>query len=226
MAGMHRPHLGAQQLHAKHVRLLPLDVGGAHIDHARIAEARRHRGGRHAMLAGAGFGDDALLAHALGEQDLAETVVDLVRAGVVQVLALEIDLGAAPEALCRGNVAKMPGQAFGEIELGRPPGIEGRQRRELRLERRIVLGVVPVLLEVEDQRHQRLGNETAAENAEHALLIRAGTEGIWHRRLVHCRSPGFVSASGCAVLARCPHGRKKFCDQPDILDARSTFNAG
>ena len=47
------------------------------------------------MLAGAGLGDDALLAHAPREQDLAEHIVDLVRAGVVQLLALEIDLGAA-----------------------------------------------------------------------------------------------------------------------------------
>ena len=59
------------------------------------------------MLAGAGLGDDARLAHALGQQDLAEAVVDLVRARVVQVLALEIDLRAA----------EVPGEAFGEVEL-------------------------------------------------------------------------------------------------------------
>ncbi len=47
------------------------------------------------MLAGAGLGDDAGLAHALGKQDLADAVVDLVRAGVVQLFALEIDLRAA-----------------------------------------------------------------------------------------------------------------------------------
>jgi hypothetical protein len=43
------------------------------------------------VLAGAGLGDDARLAHALGEQRLAERVVDLVRAGVVEVLALEVE---------------------------------------------------------------------------------------------------------------------------------------
>ena len=47
------------------------------------------------MLTRAGFGDDALLSHALGEQSLAEAVVDLVRAGVQQVFALQIDLRAA-----------------------------------------------------------------------------------------------------------------------------------
>jgi hypothetical protein len=91
----HRHHLGAQQLHAEHVGRLPLDIARAHEDGAGQAEARRHGGGGHAMLAGAGFRDDPRLAHALGEQDLADAVVDLVRAGVVQLVALEIDLRAA-----------------------------------------------------------------------------------------------------------------------------------
>jgi hypothetical protein len=47
------------------------------------------------MLAGTGFRDDAGLAHAPRQQRLADGVVDLVRAGVVQVLALEQDLRAA-----------------------------------------------------------------------------------------------------------------------------------
>jgi hypothetical protein len=47
------------------------------------------------VLAGAGLGDDARLAHAPRQQGLADGVVDLVRAGVVEVLALEVDLRAA-----------------------------------------------------------------------------------------------------------------------------------
>jgi hypothetical protein len=67
--------------------------------------------GGHAVLAGAGLGDDPGLAHPLGQQDLAHAVVDLVRAGVVQLLALQIDLRAA----------EVLGQARGEIErAGRP----------------------------------------------------------------------------------------------------------
>ncbi len=46
------------------------------------------------MLAGARLGDDALLAHAQGQQTLADGVVDLVGAGVQQVFALEVDLTA------------------------------------------------------------------------------------------------------------------------------------
>ena len=110
-AGMHRHDLGAQQLHAEDVGLLPLDVGRAHIDDAGQVEERAGRGGGDAVLAGAGLGDDAALAHAPRQQDLAEHVVDLVRAGVVELLALEVDLGAA----------EMAGQPLGEIKgLGRP----------------------------------------------------------------------------------------------------------
>jgi hypothetical protein len=58
----------------------------AHVHHAFHAEHRRHRRGGDAVLAGAGLGDDALLAHPLGEQHLADGVVDLVRAGVQQDL--------------------------------------------------------------------------------------------------------------------------------------------
>ena len=79
------------------VRRLPLDVGGAHVDLARQAVRGAHRRDRDAVLAGAGLGDDARLAHAAGEQDLTEAVVDLVRAGVVELFALEIDLCAPPQ---------------------------------------------------------------------------------------------------------------------------------
>ena len=47
------------------------------------------------VLAGAGLGDDAALAHAAGQQRLPEAVIDLVRTRVQQVLALEVDLGTA-----------------------------------------------------------------------------------------------------------------------------------
>ena len=65
------------------------------------------------MLAGAGLGDDPGLAHAAGEQDLAHDVVDLVSAGVVELVALEVDLGAA----------EMVGQPLGEIERRGSPDI-------------------------------------------------------------------------------------------------------
>ena len=118
------------------------------------------------MLAGAGLGDDALLAHAARDHDLAEHVVDLVRAGVVQLLALEIDFRAA----------EMLGQAFGEIKRRRPADIVLEIAVHLRLERRIGLGVGIGLFQIEDQRHQRFGDKASAENAEMPALVGAGAE--------------------------------------------------
>lgn len=48
------------------------------------------------MLAGSGFCNDALLAHAQAEQRLAQRVVDLVCPRVVQILALQVDLRPSP----------------------------------------------------------------------------------------------------------------------------------
>ena len=79
----------------KTLRLWRRDVFRAHVDVALKPKQRGGGGGGDAVLAGAGLGDDALLAHALGEQRLADGVVDLVRAGVIEVFALEIDLRAA-----------------------------------------------------------------------------------------------------------------------------------
>ena len=142
---------------------MPLDVGGAHEDDAGQIEFGAHGGGGDAVLAGAGLGDDAGLAHALGQQDLAERVVDLVRAGVVELFALQIDLGAA----------ELLGQALREIERRRAAGIVGAQIRHLGDEGRIVLGGEIGGLEVADQRHQGFGDVAAAENAEAAVLVGA-----------------------------------------------------
>jgi len=57
----------------------------------RAANRRR----RYAVHARTCLGDDALLAHALGEQGLTNGIVDLVRAGVVQVFSLQVYLRTA-----------------------------------------------------------------------------------------------------------------------------------
>ena len=90
-AAADRPDLGPQELHAEDVGPLPADVFLAHVDDAFQAEAGAGRGGGHAVLAGAGLGDHAPLAHAARQQGLAERVVDLVGAGMVQVFAFQID---------------------------------------------------------------------------------------------------------------------------------------
>ena len=93
----------AEQLHAADVRRLALHVDRAHVHRARQPEARAGRGAGHAVLAGAGLRDDALRAEALREQRLAEGVVDLVRAGVREILALEPHLRAPARREPRGE---------------------------------------------------------------------------------------------------------------------------
>src|SRR6185369_3366466 len=106
--------------------------------------------------------------HPARDHDLAEHIVDLVRAGVIQLLALEIDLCAA----------EMLGQSLGEIERRRPADIGFEIAVHLRLERRIGLGVGIGLFEIEDQRHQRFRDEAAAEDAEMSALVGTAAEGI------------------------------------------------
>jgi hypothetical protein len=87
-ARVDRRHVRAEQVHALHVRALAAHVLGPHVDDALEPHQRARRGRRHAVLAGAGLRDDPGLAHPPREQRLAERVVDLVGAGVEQVLAL------------------------------------------------------------------------------------------------------------------------------------------
>ena len=74
---LHRHDLGAEQLHAPHVERLALDVDRAHVDRAVEPEQRGGGRGRDAVLAGAGLGDHALLAHAPREQAWPSTLLIL-----------------------------------------------------------------------------------------------------------------------------------------------------
>ena len=176
-AGFDRHYLGAEHVHAKDVLLLPLDVDGTHIDDAFEAEARAQGRGRDAVHAGAGLGDHAFLSHAPRQKDLAEHVVDLVRAGVVELLALEIDFGAAARR-AGGRLSTMRCEPLGEVKRRRAADIVREVAVHLLLECRIGLRLRIGVFEIEDERHQRLGDEAAAIDAEMAVLIRPGAEGV------------------------------------------------
>ena len=134
LPGAHGTDLGPEQLHAKDVELLALGVDLAHVHDAVHAEQRRRRGRRHAVLAGAGLGDEAALAHAPGQQRLADHVVELVRAGVGEVLALEQhpDPEALRQAVAFGDRRGPPAVVAQDgVELGVEGGIGpgGAERR-------------------------------------------------------------------------------------------------
>src|SRR5699024_869118 len=137
---------------------LPLGVDPAHVDRALQTHERGCGSRGHAVLSGAGLGDDAPLAHPAGEQRLGQDVVDLVAARVVQVLSLEDHPGAAGvlgEARHLGDDARAAG--VGPVQPGELVG-------ELRVRARLASCLVQ-LLEGGDQ---RLGHEAPAEGAETA----------------------------------------------------------
>ena len=157
---------------------MPLDVGCTHIDDAGIAKTGTDRCGGDAVLTGPGLGNDPRLAHAAGEQDLADAVIDLVRAGMVQLVALEIDLGPA----------EMLGQPFREIERAGPSHIVGHVAAHLGMEGRIVLGVLIGLTKVKHEGHEGLGHIAATIVAKAAIGV--GIGGVVIRRLsVHADLP-------------------------------------
>ena len=135
------------------------------------------------MLAGAGLGDDPLLAHPHRQQSLTERVVDLVGAGVAQILPLEPDLGPAG----------VFGEPLGEEERERAADEGGKELIKLGLEERIGPGLVVGGLELVERGRERLGDVAATEPAETAMGIgnlrdatgreRRGERGRHRRRL-------------------------------------------
>ncbi len=154
--------LGAEQVHAEDVERLALHVDLPHVHLAVEAEQRGGGGGGDAVLARARLGDDALLAHAHGEERLAEHVVDLVRAGVAEVLALQVDPGAP-------RVTRQP---LGEVQRRRPAGIARQELGEAAAKARVAPGRAEGALELDERAHERLGDEAAPEAAEVAAGVR------------------------------------------------------
>ncbi len=97
---------------------------------------------------------------------------------MVQLFAFEVDLGAA----------QLLGQPLGEIERRRAADIVGGEVLDLSLELRVDLRGAIGFLEIEDQRHQRFGDETAAIEPKATLLVGAVAKGIGPGR-GHCRTP-------------------------------------
>ena len=146
-------HLGAEQAHPLDVGPLAAHVLLAHVDDALEAEARADGRGRDAVLARARLGDDPPLAEPPREHGLAERVVELVRAGVEEILALEVDALARREALR-------------ERERCRPARVRRQQMVELGAERIVGERLAPAALQLVERRDQRLGDVPPAVVAE------------------------------------------------------------
>ena len=126
---------------------------------------------RDAVLTRAGLGDDVLFAHTAREQDLAERVIDFVRAGVKQVLALQKNL-RAPEVLS---------EPLGEIQRGRAAGEIAQQIVELALESQIGFGAFVFGGKIVEGRHESLRHEHSAVGTEMAARIRELWSDVSHK---------------------------------------------
>ena len=151
-----RHYRRAKQLHAIDVLHLALDVLRAHVHHAFHAVARRDGRRGDAVHAGARLGNHARLAHAARKQCLADGVVDLVRAGVVQVFALDVDLRAAAALRQPPSV----------VDRARPPHIVLELVVKLGLERGIGARALIGIAQLVERVRQRFGDEHAAVGAE------------------------------------------------------------
>ena len=168
-AGLDSVHLGAEDAHAHDVHGLALDVLGTHEDRALEPEAGRRGSRRHAVLAGACFGDEGGLAHLFGEQGLAEAVVHLVGAGMEQVLALE------PEA-----EAELLREVGAEGQRGGTAGVVRQQLAQLVLEILRGQNVPHGGLHLDERGHEQLGHEAAAVFSKVAVFhrfVRGGLRG-------------------------------------------------
>ena len=187
------------------------------------------------MLPRTGFRDDAGFAHAHGQQNLTHHIIDFMRAGMVELIPLQIDLGAT----------QMLGEPLGKIKRAGATDIMGQIAAHLFLKRRIDLGLVIGLFQRQDERHQGFRHKAPAENTKVTGLVRTVAERIG-RRCVHFKillqtgplngsSPnrrhkaankGLIFLTGRRFNARghvyspSPCHRKRFGDIPGIQTAR------
>ena len=75
-------NFGAKQFHAENIQFLPTHVFHAHIDNAFEAEQGANGSSGNSVLSRTSFRNHAVLAHALDEKRLSQTVIDFVRAGM------------------------------------------------------------------------------------------------------------------------------------------------
>ncbi|KAJ8138813.1 hypothetical protein OY671_007974, partial [Metschnikowia pulcherrima] len=129
-------------------------------------------------------------------------VVDVVGAGVVQLVALEPDLRAA----------QFFGQPGREIEGARAADIVFEQVVELGSECGVGLGPAVFSFEIEDQRHQRFGNIAPAESAEMAAIVGSAAKAVGGGPCRFCAHAPRLAEAARLVQIRVPRASWPFVD--------------
>ena len=161
LADGYRHYRGAEAFHAENIQCLTLHVHLAHVDDTLEAEHRADRGRGHTVLAGARLGDDALLSHAFGEQNLPHGIINLVCARVAEVLALEVDF-------CR---AELFGHAFRIIERRRAADIFAQVILQLLPEFRILPHRMVNTRQFVQRLHQRFRNKHSSIRSKMSVSV-------------------------------------------------------
>ena len=160
-ACLNRNHLRSQKAHPVHIEGLADGILFPHKDHALHPHEGGGGGGGHSVLPRPRLGDQAGLAHPLGQKGLSQHIVDLVGPGVVQILPLQIDL--RPAQILR--------HLLGEIQPGWPPRVFIQKLGELPVERLVILVVIVCLFQLNDRVHQRLRDILSPVDTEASLWI-------------------------------------------------------
>ena len=124
--------------------------------------------------------------------------------------------------LCPAKVLRQP---LGEVERARPADIVLQQPVELFPEFRIVFGAQVFLLEIEHQRHQRLGDIAPAEIAEAAIGVRPLRPGVATIHRMFQSSAGPVGQAAPRPLDRAFRGLDEGPDLRGVLYAGACLHA-
>src|SRR5690242_9704674 len=116
------------------------------------------------MLARASLGNDAFLFHPQGEERLADGVVDLVRASVGEVFALEVDFCPSPRS-CQLS------QTLREIKRCRPADKLAKVISQLFLKLRVFFSPFVFIGKLIDSDHQGLRDINTPVRAKTAMRI-------------------------------------------------------
>ena len=155
--------------------MLTLHVERTLIHRARHIHECTGGGGGHTVLSGSSFGNDALLAHLLGKENLTERIVDFVGTRVVEVFALQIELAAVLLA-----------HALGIVEWGRTTHIVLQQGVVLAFELLALQDGEVGFLQVLHRLVENLWDVGSAELSVEAVLI------YLISRHVYCRFYDFI----------------------------------
>ena len=154
-------HRRTQQLHPIDIGSLAFYILGTHVNHAFHPVARGYRGAGNAMLARPGLSNYAWFTHALGQQRLADGVVDFVRTSVIQVFTLQQNL--CPPQKCRPSLCMVNG--------GGAPRVMFQLIGEFRLKIGITAIVLILAAQFLQRRDQRFSYKYPAIRAKMAALV-------------------------------------------------------